>query len=373
MWRFSCNNCNIELNSAAEAAAHLTDHKRGKKSASRQPPTQFESFSDDDIDSQGALKSFLTWDHPLDTSVQYESEEREETAPVLPSVECGVQLVALPPVEEQVESFSDDIDINIGSHGTFRSFMTWDHPLDTSVPYEGSEWKGTAPALPSVDCGVQLGALPPIEEQFESFSDDDIDIDIGTAPVLPSVDCGVQLVALPPIEEQVESFSDDDIDMNMYSNGAFKSFLTWDHSLDTSVQYASQEREETAPVLPSVDYGVQLAALPPIEEQVESFSDDIDINIDSHGALKSFISWYHALLAAPVLPSVKCSVQLAASPSVAERLQTARQHSYGCKFTYDDSFSSFPLDLKIGLLSSHLAFVGKDEPVPDLCALLKDP
>lgn len=57
-------------------------------------------------------------------------------------------------------------------------------------------------------------------------------------------------------------------------------------------------------------------------------------------------------------------------PPVEERLQIVRDHSSTRGFHYNNSFAKFPLPLKIGLLSSHLAFIGKDEPIPDFRMLL---
>ena len=51
--------------------------------------------------------------------------------------------------------------------------------------------------------------------------------------------------------------------------------------------------------------------------------------------------------------------------SVEERLQAARNHSFTCGFQYHESFPKFPLNMKVSVLGPHLAFIGKDEPVPD--------
>lgn len=56
-------------------------------------------------------------------------------------------------------------------------------------------------------------------------------------------------------------------------------------------------------------------------------------------------------------------------PPIEERLQSARNHSPTCNFQYDESFKSFPLVLKVKSLSSQVAFIGKDEPVPDFWPL----
>ena len=76
---------------------------------------------------------------------------------------------------------------------------------------------------------------------------------------------------------------------------------------------------------------------------------------------------------APVEPSESINalpMQITALPTVEERLRIARDHSHVCDFKYDESFPKFPLDFKLGLLHTHLAFIGKDEPIPDLHALL---
>jgi len=65
-------------------------------------------------------------------------------------------------------------------------------------------------------------------------------------------------------------------------------------------------------------------------------------------------------------------IEIPAMPPIEERLQTARNHSFTCGFHYHDSFTKFPLELKIDLLSSHFAFIGKNEPIPDLRMLLVD-
>ena len=70
--------------------------------------------------------------------------------------------------------------------------------------------------------------------------------------------------------------------------------------------------------------------------------------------------------------SLPIDIEVPKMPPVEERLRTARNHSFTCGFHYHDSFTKFPLNLKVGLLSSHLAFIGKDEPIPDLRMLLVD-
>lgn len=56
--------------------------------------------------------------------------------------------------------------------------------------------------------------------------------------------------------------------------------------------------------------------------------------------------------------------------SVEERVEQAWKHVAICGYEYDDSFATLSVDNKITALSSHFAFISKNDPIPSLVQYL---
>ena len=69
-------------------------------------------------------------------------------------------------------------------------------------------------------------------------------------------------------------------------------------------------------------------------------------------------------ISSPTLPP-QPEIQLI--PTIVEkRVEKVWNHPTICGYTYDDSFSQLTTDEKIEILSPHFAFLGKEDPIPNL-------